>query len=136
MPWSIVQIKERKGKRSVKSIEVVPEGWIKNGFLYWPPKNQKTLQKEEFSKIDLDQWTPYECKVFISDLTDFDVADRKANELKPIVSDIDTSKKPKQTMTSSMYNIDDGTGLKSIAAGLPVSCRLCVHSRLCTIIFC
>lgn len=118
MPWSVVQIKKKKGRKYQKVIEAVPDTWIKNGFVYWPSHNQITLQRDEFSKIDHENWTPYECVVFVSGYLDFDTADRKVNDYKPTVSDVEHTKKKNEMI----YTIDDGTGLNALPiSDLPVS---------------
>lgn len=137
MPWSIIQIKKKKGKKSYKVIDVAPSGWIKNGFVYWPSHNQVTLQRDEKSKISLDDFAPHECKVFFEGLLDFDEADKKANEYKPTQSDVEHTHSRKSSLA---YNIDDGTGLHSLPVSsnslvnsLDYAYYIAVSSRLCVL---
>lgn len=86
MPWSIVQIYKKNKK---KIIEPVPETWIKKQFVYWPLRNQISLQRDENSQIDLDEWEPYAYKILLENLTTFEEGDEKANILRPTESDVE-----------------------------------------------
>lgn len=89
MPWTVIQIKEKKGKKFSRRIEAVPETWLKHGFVCWPTKNQVTRQQNEYDPIDLDESTPYQCIMMQKNIRSFEVADRKANSLKPVISDVE-----------------------------------------------
>lgn len=60
MAFCIVQT--RKSKRSKPSLTVVPESWLENESVYWPPNNFVLLAKDETSTPDKQTWKKQNCK--------------------------------------------------------------------------
>lgn len=84
--FTVVQTK--KTVRSKPSMSSVPSGWIVNGQLFWPPRNQTTLITDPQSKADTKTWKMMDCKI-IGKPTTLSNAEKSMDKLKDVTDSDD-----------------------------------------------
>lgn len=63
MPYTVVETIGSYGKE----VSAVPAIWIKNNFVFWPPKQKLKLYRKEMRPIE-NNWQPFKYKILQKNL--------------------------------------------------------------------
>lgn len=60
--FTIVAIIKKRGTATKVEYAYVPQQWVKNGFVFWPPNNSLTL-RDDPSSVPKPEWKKFKCKI-------------------------------------------------------------------------
>lgn len=103
-------VQTRKTVRSKPKMISVPNGWILNGKLYWPPKSLSTLISDPKSKADPKIWKQMECKIIGQPITSSG-AENCIQQLSKLTDSDDAILKKKATRNKKSTRKDNFTTL-------------------------
>lgn len=60
--FTIVAIIKKRGTATKVEYAYVPQQWVKNEFVFWPPNNSLTL-RDDPSSVPKPEWKKFKCKI-------------------------------------------------------------------------